>query len=908
MINVKETLAKTKLALNKGMKWVLKHKRLALLFMVVVIIAIYGLNALFSFKLKADASYQKPGSQKLADAIEVIENNIVGNYEEVLVFENETKAMYVEKSTTNVRILDKETGVSWNTLALDTINYKNLKPQPGSDKVNISESMQKYVNPFSINIIAKDNSQTRQEAYKNSIQDRDFTIEKIANGVRLTYNLRDKTLQTFEIFPKKITVESFEKNIKSKLDAAFENGDVTEFYYKEFLENWPYYYDMMTDDKGRKIYVYKLVSLPTVDKLNVFRHVFDKIGYTQDQLIEDNLENGELTYISKKANFKVIMELTLDGDDFLIRIPTEYLKSDSATYDITAISIFPYFGQSTANKYNKDNPGYMFIPDGAGALVKLNSQEVNYSTYTKAIYNNGIYKTYYQKPTPQEDINMPVYGYYGNYNTYMQGYFAIIEDGAETAYINVQPTTVSETASMNALYPQFDLMQLASVKLFGYYSTNTTSYLSRTPRFNQEVNVRYKLIVDEKIDYYDFVEIYRDYLIDKLNLVASYDEFKPKVFLDLVGSVNIQHHFLGVPYDTHISMTTYKEAQKILEQLDGNLVVSYLGAINKGINQSLLTEIEFAKENGTYGEYKNLEQYLTNRDSELFVKLRFLNVAHNKTNGFNMKKNAVYGFDSQPITKYTFNVATGRFNFLSTANNQLSPIFLTDVVNHFIKNNNYFDNISLSDLGSTYLVDYNKNNHISPYEGKYYEEKNLTTLSQYNLMLNDPYINNIQYARYVENISRESTNYYLLTVNVPFKQLVMNGFVEYISLNANLNTEKPMEYFLLQAIELGQHPKFTLSYKNPSLLKDSEFNYFYSVYYKNWIDDINEMANAYEAAFEQIGTNQIINHEILANNVYKTTYSTGVSVIVNYNNISMVVGEQTLEPLSYLIIAEEVGE
>lgn len=908
MINVKQGSAQIKHALKRGMKWVLRHKGLTILFMVAIVLTIYGLNALFSFKLKPDTTYQKPNSQTLVEAIETIENKPVGFYEEVLVYENDTKAMYVEVSTTNVRILDKATGVSWNTLALDTINYQNIKPQPGANRANISESQQKYVNPFTINIIAKDNSQTRQEAFKNSIQDRDFVIEKIPNGVRLTYNLRDKTLQTFEIFPKKITLESFEKNIKNKLDEALERGDVTEFYYKEFLENWPYYYDLMTDDKGRKVYVYKLVSLPTVDKLNVFMHVFEKIGYTQDQLILDNLDNGELTYISKKANFKVVMELTLDGDDLVIRIPTEYLKSDSATYDITAISIFPYFGQSVATKYNKDNPGYMFIPDGTGTLVRLNSQEVNYGTYTKAIYNNGVYKTYYQKPSPQEDINMPIYGYYGNYTTYMQGYFAIIEEGAETAYINVSPASLAESVSMNTLYPQFDLLQMASVRLFGYYSTNTTSYLSRTPRFYQDINIRYKLLVANEIDYYDFVEIYRDYLLENLALVTSYEDFKPKVFIDLVGSVNIQRHFLGIPYDTHISMTTYKEAQEILQQIDAKLVVSYLGAINKGINQSLLTKIDFAKENGTYKDYHNLKSYLAGRDSELFVKLRFLNVAYNKTNGFNAKKNAVFGFDSKPITKYTFNLATGRFNFLSTPNNQLSPIYLTDVVNHFINNNKYFDNIAIMDLGSTYLVDYNKNNFISPYEGKYYEDRNLTTLSQYNLMLNDPYIDNIKYARYVENISRESTNLYMFTVNIPFKQLVMNGFVEYVSVNANLNTEKPMEYFLLQAIELGQHPKFTLSYKNPSLLKDSEFNYYYAINYKNWIDDINSIFAAYEEAFERIGTNEIINHEILANNVFKTTYSSGVSVIVNYNNIPITVGETTIDPLTYIIFTEEVGE
>ena len=44
-----------------------------------------------------------------------------------------------------------------------------------------------------------------------------------------------------------------------------------------------------------------------------------------------------------------------------------------------------------------------------------------------------------------------------------------------------------------------------------------------------------------------------------------------------------------------------------------------------------------------------------------------------------------------------------------------------------------------------------------------------------------------------------------------------------------------------------------------------------------------EVYGKFEDAFSQIGTTEIIDHVILQNNVFETTYKNGVKVITNYN-------------------------
>lgn len=136
---------------------------------------------------------------------------------------------------------------------------------------------------------------------------------------------------------------------------------------------------------------------------------------------------------------------------------------------------------------------------------------------------------------------------------------------------------------------------------------------------------------------------------------------------------------------------------------------------------------------------------------------------------------------------------------------------------------------------------------------------------------------------------------------VPFRQLVMNGLVEYTTLNVNMSKER-MEYYLLQALEVGSYPKFTISYQKEDILKDTPYTHYFTVGYENLKPRIEELYSEYENAFNQIGTTEIVNHRLVTDGVFETEYANGVKVLTNYNEDAVTVEGHSLSPVGFKII------
>ena len=172
-------------------------------------------------------------------------------------------------------------------------------------------------------------------------------------------------------------------------------------------------------------------------------------------------------------------------------------------------------------------------------------------------------------------------------------------------------------------------------------------------------------------------------------------------------------------------------------------------------------------------------------------------------------------------------------------------------------------------------------------------EENLSKLrKERNLSLTNPHIDKIGYGTIATDISRESSDYTTFEATIPFKQLVMNGFIDYTTENVNLSSRNSA-YFILQAAELGSIPKFILTYKNVDKLKETDFSYLYSSEFALWQDEIRAVYEECASIREQIGTSEIAGHRILDEGVFETTYANGCVVSVNYNLYDVTLSDGT---------------
>ncbi|MCR2804232.1 DUF5696 domain-containing protein [Paenibacillus soyae] len=798
----------------------------------------------------------------------------------VLLSSSEGKELYLDTGTLNLKVVDTSSGAVWNSLFDD------------------GKSGDVEKSPIVIRFLGEDSAMHEWDAYRYAIQNGRYTLNRIENGVQIVFDFFEtESYRLEEYMPAKISIESYETLFLKKLEELAAQGNLTAAQVKKYEEALSIAYQR---DEDNGLYFFKFSGLPPLSLVKDLIQFSKDVGYTTDMLIADSQQFGVTVTITQPARFVVTMEATLDKGDLVVKVPTYEIVGDNDFYTIQNIAVLPSFGLASAEKVDD---GQIVVPDGAGALFQVNTFNGKFPEYERPVYDNTYYNTLYEMPEFPENLTMPVFGMYAtDLAGRSQGHLGIIEKGAELGYVKVQLGTKDTSAGgapYNKVYSTFDSMQYSRVKVFGPYSDNEARFLATTGLIHVDYTVRYKLF-GEKVDYYDLAKAYRDYLIEAHGLEPAYSA-EPKLFLDVIGTVTLERRLLGIPYSKPYSMTKYSQLLEIMRDLkDVSAVVSYKGVLNGGLNNTIGNKAELVGENGSKKELEALMSGFREGNDELFLHADLLRLS-DTSGGFWPKSNALYGYDGKPIEFQKYNYANGWFDLGSTKRFLLNPLYLSDTVDGFLGGSAAYPNIALGDLGSTYYASYNPREIIDPVATRSIVEENLRKLSEQKMLaLDNPNMDRIPHIAYASDISRESSNYATMFSSIPFRQLVMNGLAEYTTLNVNLSPDRS-DYFLLQALELGSIPKFTISAENVDILKNSEYSDYYSIQYSMLADKIKAMYSEYSEGLAAIGSKEITGHRMLAAGVFETTYASGASVIVNYNKYPVAISGTNLEALGYLI-------
>jgi len=850
-----------------------------LLFAVLALLMIASVWFIPSYFKHLGIERQAPPAYK-QEGLSVPISKIDNKSGTVLLAGSEGKQLYIDTATLNLKVVDTKTGAEWNSVSND----------------EKSGDLEK--SPIVIKFLGKDSAMYEWDAYKYTIQNGRYTLNQIDQGVQIVFDFFETdSYRLNEYMPAKISVDNYKSEFLDKLDEKVKEGKITAAQARKYQDALQLTYQL---DKDNNWYFNKFSGLPPRSLVKDLIELSKAVEYTTEKLVADNQQFGIHVAITKPAKFVVTMEAVLDRGDLVVKVPTYEIQNGNDFYTMQNISVLPSFGLASADQVED---GYIFVPDGSGALFKLNTFNGKYPEYERPIYNNTYYNTLYEMPVFPENLTMPVFGMSAtDHAGKSQGYMGIIDRGAELGYVKVQLGTKDTSTGgtlYNKVYSAFDSMQYSRVKVFGPYSDNEARFLATTGLIPVDYTVRYKLFND-KVTYFDMAKSYRKYLMEKYNLKLSYTA-SPKLFLDVIGTVTLEKRFLGVPYKELFSMTPYNELLAIMNDLKGvNKVVNYKGVFNGGLNNSITNKADLTGANGSEQEFNALMNNFDGENNTLFLGADLMRVS-DTSDGFWPKTNALYGYDGKPVELMKMNDADGRFDPGSTKQYLLNPLFLNDTVNKFINSSKRYPNIFVNDLGSTYYAHYNPREIVDPVVTDAIVEENLKKLSEHKtIALDNPNIEKIGYAQYAANISRESSNYGTMYVSVPFRQLVMNGLTEYTTLNVNMSPDRS-QYFLLQAFELGSIPKFTISAENVDVLKNTEYSDYFSIQYSALQDKIKAFYGEYSKGLSEIGSKEVVNHRMLDKNVFETTYASGASVIVNYNKFPVSISGYHLDALGYVI-------
>ena len=132
------------------------------------------------------------------------------------------------------------------------------------------------------------------------------------------------------------------------------------------------------------------------------------------------------------------------------------------TYPLTSVALLRFFGAADSTE-----EGYIFVPDGSGALIYLNNGKTNQTLYSEPVYGrDGALPTGERLPYEKKTNHLPVFGMKrGN-----QAFLAVIEEGEALAQIRAD---IARPASRyNVAYVAFQTISKSARRLDQFTQIN----------------------------------------------------------------------------------------------------------------------------------------------------------------------------------------------------------------------------------------------------------------------------------------------------------------------------------------------------------------------------------------------------------------------------------------------------
>lgn len=608
---------------------------------------------------------------------------------------------------------------------------------------------------------------------------------------------------------------------------------------------------------------------------------------TIDYSYEDNGFAARIYW--KEYDFGLTVRVTLEGDELVAEVPEDSIVENGTDSYIGTVSLFPMLGYS----YLDNQAGYMFIPDGNGALIYLDDKDGRYvSGYSQMIYGADAGFTEsttetllwgrYQTVNESEKVLAPVFGM--AHTDDGLAYLAIVEEGEKRASIEAQPNGVM--VDYNRCYARFLLRRTYIQPLNNSNSGTMTSV--EADRTHGNLKVRYILLSGEDAGYSGMAVAYRDYLLDN-NLIQRRDNsYKTRV--DFLGTD--REEFL---ISTRaVVMTDVDQVREIFGELQ-SAGVNTLLSIYKGWQKGGMYQIPISKykADGKIGGTGALTDLIQDSESAGYDVYLYNDALRANPAESNTTFNIVKKVNKRRLEIQTRDYVYDTFNYLLPNRSDYN-------LDKFVKSYTAkgVDNLAVAGItGNLFSYSYSGSYYDRLFTADAYESSIADISKQTSLILEKPFAYLWNYTEAMIDMPLGTSDFMYEDEEVPFFSIVLKGIVPMYSEYVNFEANK--QEFRLQMIESGVYPSFYVTYEDSADLIYTNSADLYSTKYSSYKDTIIE----YDADFRQVaaltGDAMIVRHEKLAEGVNKVTYDNGVVFYINYNQDAVTVDGVTIEGLSY---------
>lgn len=623
---------------------------------------------------------------------------------------------------------------------------------------------------------------------------------------------------------------------------------------------------------------------------------FQSLGGTVDQFI--HLPNGfssRINLTTMQVRFTLTVQLL--GNELLVSIPSESFQ-EQGTNKIQSIQLYPFLGAV----HEGDIPGYMFIPDGSGALMRFSNVVGQYGEpFSRQIYGQDIaINSPTSETAPPQRVTVPVFGVV--HGVGHNGFLAIVEHGAYNANIVAYPSGVS--TNLNWVSAQFILrypyFQPTSQNMGGF---NTF----QKQRVLQDMQIRYVFLSGKEASYVGMAKAYRQYLVARGELHDNIPKrSNVPLRLDILGAEMRP----GLLWNGEVIMTTFAQTGKMVDDLlrSGihNPEVVYKGWSAGGLTGTNPRIFPVSAALGGATGLRALAQNFDVRHIPLYLYENFTDGFRN-TSTFQSQTDAVRNITDQLVKRQAVLPLPGLQSdiFSSLFSFYISPSVAVRMAQ--------VDALKLKELGITGVaVDrtgYKLYSDFSKLETSTRQHSALDygTMAKYlnrvvgHTVFYMPNAYLLKYSQQIFDIPMSSSQYMYETDSVPFLQIVLHGYKDYFAPLSNFDANPRQE--LLRMIDYGAYPSFYLTQQASWELKDTPSRNIYTSRYADWKTEIVSEYHQVNQALKLVQNATLVNRTLInRGGVVADAYSNGVTILVNYGTVPEKIGNITLKNQSFSIV------
>ena len=632
----------------------------------------------------------------------------------------------------------------------------------------------------------------------------------------------------------------------------------------------------------QKVQQYFIDCIPNYTLATMLMHE-EKVGF--DPVVFDN------------PLFRCALEYTLDDTGVTVDVPASSIIFDESKYELTELSFLRYFGAGPTDNVEK-NDGYLFYPDGSGALI-YNKTMPSSAVLNQQVYGNDYaYENLALRDTgdtvsSSQPIRLPVFGavnrvvtgYNADTKQYTYGdehvgYLAIISEGESLARLISKK--LDDAGTYVGVYASYAFRSTDNYAI-NRLSEGSTVSISADFKYNGFYTQKYVMLTDEALnpdgyraDYVGMVAAYRDYLTGRGELTAlTEEELKARLplYIETYATVKTIDTILSFPIEVDKPLTSFKDVQTIGNELReagiSNVKFRLIGYYNDGFKGYYPNRVKWMREVGGKKGFKSLVEYVEEHAEEGFEAYTDVDLLYNyrvgKIGGISRKKNGVRTMGNRYTNKLVY--STIYRDLIPNRGLLISASRLITLFNKFDKKFSKFKStaISLANLATDLSSNFNEDDFFTREQSKAMITEMVGKASEkYTVMSTGGNVYTIPYLDYLLGAPVDGSHYNYVSRTIPFFGMVMHGSLQYAG--EVFNEAGNPDYELLRDIESGAGMYVILVYQNTDLMKEDyeELIKHYSANYAIWHDDLISYYDILDYAIGDLQTALISDHKFLA--------------------------------------------